>query len=107
MEQTTLQQRIEERATNKLLLTLKQAHDKELEIVSLLGVDGKNYQIYKPLLSVTLHNRANHYGERYDRITLHNDYTKELFNKLLPQYITLVTDEILRKIDEIEENYEI
>jgi hypothetical protein len=88
MEQTTLQQRIEERAKQNLLKDLLNASNDENVIMQKFGRDN-----YRPQIEANVH---------YNEIRLYNEYTKQLFEKLLPKYITMVTDEILQKIDEID-----
>lgn len=95
MEQTTLQQRIEERAHKRLLNLLHNIAIKEEEIANTLGKEN-----YEQRLHVTSH-YYQHMGG-YD-ISLVNDFAKDLFKKLLPNYIRLVTDELLQKIDAIED----
>lgn len=94
MEQTTLQQRIEERAKEKLLQDLKTASNKEWEIQKMLGEANYNRQIRVDEI----------YPDRYRKgeIRLANDFTNALFGKLLAKYISDVTDEILQKIDDID-----
>lgn len=92
MEQTTFQQRIEERAKNRLMKDLFAASEKLHDVGNFIGHD------FVPLLNVT-----SHYG--YDHkidYVLRNEGSKEIFNKLLPNYIRMVTDEILQKVDEID-----
>lgn len=99
MEQTTLQQRIEERARRKLLKDLYDAANKEREIAFLIDGCDTPMGMWDKKLNVT---------ERYDTynhktgIRINNDYSQIVFDALLPKYIQLVTDEILHKIDEID-----
>ena len=88
MEKTALEKRIEERATKRLLSALYDAYQKEQSLVYLIG---KEHYESKLLL--------------YDRdkeIYLKNDFTKEAFERLLPKYISIVTDELLSKVDEMQ-----
>lgn len=92
MEQSFLQQRIEERAKNKLLNDLVEAANKEAEISNIFR------DHFKPQLHAAWYFPS--YGNKY--IKLYNDLTQQLFDKMLPEYIQQVTDEILRKIDKID-----
>jgi hypothetical protein len=93
MEITTLQQRIEERAKQRLLQDLLQASEYLKMAASIIG---------KPLHDIL--NVGSYYSnyEHKTEIRLKNDAAQEIFNKLLPKYIGIITDEILQKIDEID-----
>lgn len=95
MEQTTLQQRIEERAKEKLLKDLLDAYMKEQSIKSFIN----NSDLFKAQLDV-----RHYYGRSHSRdtIEINGEFTEKIFNALLPKYIRQVTDEILQKIDEID-----
>lgn len=93
METTTLQQRIEERAAKKLIKDLYDAYQKELDIQRMINNEG--------LFSAQLRVRE-FYGRSYDRFEVGNEFTKKVFEHLLPRYIINATDEILKKIDEID-----
>jgi hypothetical protein len=93
MEQTTLQQRIEERAKTRLLKDLLDASNKEKEIAQQFGSDN-----FTPQLDVYFYYPT--YGNGY--IKLKNEFAQSLFEKLTPTYIKIVTDEILQKIDDID-----
>jgi hypothetical protein len=94
MEKVTLQLRIEERAKQRLWDDLVAASDKEKEIAQLFGSD-----LYKPQIDAWWYHST--YSRSKD-IRLGNEYTKKLFDDKLPVYIEIVTDELLRKIDEID-----
>lgn len=102
MEQTTLQKRIEERAEAKLLKDLYDAAQKEREIANMVNVTSpanpKHECAWEARLQVSRYTPS--YGSSY--IRLENEYSIKIFNLLLPNYITDGTDEILRKIDEID-----
>jgi hypothetical protein len=93
MEQTTLQERIEERAEKRLRKDLRKATDLQSEIRNIVGTS------YSKLLD------ASDYYDSFNNkttIRLNNDFTKDVFDALLPKYIQIVTDEILEKIDQID-----
>jgi len=94
MEQTTLQQRIEERAAWNLRNHLLTAYQKQCEIVSLIGKDN-----FPEILDV-----REMYASRYRKedIKFGNVKTEEIFNSMLPNFIKNETDELLKKIDEID-----
>jgi hypothetical protein len=94
MDQSTFQKRIEERAKQKLLKDLLKTCNDEISIMHTLGSTH-----YRPQLAARGH--FNSYNNTTS-IILDNDYTRELFDKLLPKYIESITDEILQKIDEID-----
>jgi transcription termination factor NusB len=92
MELTTLQDRIKERATQRLLKDLLQASEKLQQVDSLIGGELRNK------LDVRIH-----YSYRNkEEINLYGDSANEIFDRLLPNYVRMVTDEILKKIDEID-----
>jgi hypothetical protein len=94
MELKTLQQRIEERAEKRLLRDMLKAADLEREIQYIVGQEN-----YSSRLSVS------NYYDSYSNssgIRLNSDTDKEIFAARLPQYISDVTEEILKKIDEID-----
>ena len=93
MEQTTLQQRIEERAKQKLLKDLYDYAQREASVANYCGAR------FKPQLSMTMY-----YGNSYakDEYRITNDFTQQIFDEKLPVYIERITDEILNKIDEID-----
>lgn len=91
MEQTTFQKRIEEKAKQRLLKDLKIATDNLLAAERITGISfGKD----------TL--RVKEYYNYSNRSELKIDSGQEIFDSLLPKYITAVTDEILQKVDEID-----
>ena len=105
MEQTTLQQRIEQRAKQQLevdLIALSNLIDNNrlLRGTSHLGFpcidDGRTIP---QLLNADYSNEP--FGSRnYPRIK--GDYAKKLFDYWLPIYIQETTDEILSRIDQID-----
>jgi hypothetical protein len=97
MEQTTLQYRIEERAKRRLEKDLLKAADKQQELIGLIG---KNH--FPEVLNV--YSYYDEYAEAGNKqqIVMKGDKTKEIFDSLLPNYIRMVTDEILEKIDQID-----
>lgn len=100
MQQTTLQQRINERAEKKLLQDLRDATNKEQEVARLVN---RGKQIGEELLYTPRLEVKDHYGySNHTEIRMYNDYSQKVFDLLLPFYIKDVTDEILRKIDEID-----
>ena len=76
-----------------------------LEIKDLLIASGAEDQIRLLLGPVnyqkTIYVRELH-GSYSNGIKIENDYAQELFEKLLPIYITRVTDEILGQIDQMQ-----
>lgn len=94
MGKTELEKKIEERATKKLLLDLRDAYEKEQSLANLIG---KEY--YDTKLEVF--NRYSSCG-RKEEILLKNDFTEGVFERLLPSYVATVTDELLSKVDEIQ-----
>lgn len=95
MEQTTLQQRIEERAEEQLLQDLKEIADKEFTVSNFIG-----RELYPQRLNI--HTVYPQYGDGKERILIKNEFTQTVFEAALPRYIKNVTDDILRKIDEID-----
>jgi hypothetical protein len=93
MENNTFQKRIEEKASTRLLNDLLGASIELNRVGDLIGHD------FKPLLNVS--SRYMSYSNK-NEVSLLNDSSKEIFNQLLPRYISSVTDEILRKVDEID-----
>lgn len=100
MEQTTLQQRINERATKRLLKDLEDATNKEVEIARLINIHRDKPDKYPTKLDAR--NHFSEYGNPKNQTKIYNEYTQEVFDTLLPKYISIVTDEILQKIDEID-----
>jgi len=94
MEQTTLQQCIEERAAKRLLEDLYSACEKQNEIIAIIGQE--NFP--KTLRVSKTYNSYNHKTQ----IELKDTKAEEIYKSLLPKYITMVTDEVLHKIDEID-----
>lgn len=103
MEITTLQQRIEERAKERLLKDLYDAAQKEASIANLVNaLDGNvpnDLHVWQKKLSV-----RELYGGSYSKagIIIENEYSQKIFDTLLPKYIAETTDELLNKIDEID-----
>lgn len=94
MEQTTFQKRIEEKARRRLLKDLLKASDKlNNEIGYLIEYD------FKPILDVSEHYNS---WDNQTRTRINNESSQAIFDKLLPKYISQVTDEILKKVDEID-----
>lgn len=93
MDQTTLQQRIEAKAAQKLLRDLLTATEKQAEIISMLGEEN---------FPRVLNARTCYDYQNRSRIELHSVKTQEVFDSLLPKYISLVTDDILEKIGQID-----
>lgn len=94
MEQTFLQQRIEERAKNRLKKDLVEATEKEMEVASRFG-----QELFKPQLDARWHYSS---YDSHKEIRFYNDKTKELFDQMLPRYVQMITDEILQQIDQID-----
>jgi len=95
MEQTTLQQRIEERAKQRLLKDLLEAANKEREISALVGKE-------RFPCKLAIRSYYSSYSTPRDQIIIDDEFSQNIFNSLLPNYISTVTEEILRKIDEID-----
>lgn len=100
MEQTTLQQRIEERAIRRLLKDLLDACEKEKSISNFINIHRDKDELFPTKLDVQIH--YSQYSNPHNQIKIGNEYSQKVFDTLLPKYITLVTDEILQKIDEID-----
>lgn len=94
MEKTFLEQRIEERAT---ILAHKEIYEAFLKEQYLQNLIGQEY--YKKHLLVFC--RFKDYAGK-EVIELGNDFTKELFGRVLPRYIKIVTDEILDQVDQVK-----
>lgn len=90
MEQTTFQKRIEEKAKQRLLTDLYNASVKLDQVGSLIGHD------FSKTLKVDAYTNYS-YKTEYNL-----KYGQEIFDKLLPRYISNVTEEILKKVDEID-----
>jgi hypothetical protein len=88
MENVTFQQRIEEKAKARLLKDLWEASQKLQDVGSLIG--HKFDMLYV--------------RQYYDssRTEYKIEQGQHIFNSLLPKYISQVTDEILKKVDEID-----
>lgn len=97
MEQTTLQQRIEERAKKRLLKDLFDAANKEAEISFLIGTE-----YYPRKLNVISYYDTYATAGQKEKILIKDEFSQKVFDSLLPDYITQITDEILLKIDEID-----
>lgn len=89
MEQTTFQQRIEEKAKQRLLKDMYEWSEKLDQVEKAIG---HRFDI----LDVSRRYGYNHNYEYHIREGQH------IFDKLLPEYIGQVTDEILKKVDEID-----
>ena len=89
MENVTFQQRIEEKAKARLLKDLYDSSKQLEEVGSLIG---HKFDI----LLVTAYQNFS-YKTEYNIVK-----GKEIFERLLPKYISQVTDEILKKVDEID-----
>lgn len=89
MEQTTFQRRIERKAEQRLLKDMYQWSQKLQEVEQAIGHD------FDILYVTEDYNYSN-------RLEYNIRKGKEIFDRLLPQYITKVTDEILQKVDEID-----
>ena len=94
MEMITLQQRIEARAEKRLLEDLLKMTGLQYQIKMVVG------DSYPGSLDASEY--YNDYTNPKRRIRLNNDYTKRLFDELMPKYVAIITDEILQKIDEID-----
>lgn len=92
MEQIILQQRIEERAKQRLLKDLLTASNHEYGIINIVGDEN-----YKRTIMV-----RELFGKYEKGIKIEGEATQALFDKLLPRYIVKITDEILGQIDQIE-----
>lgn len=95
MEQTTLQKRIEQRADKKLREDLLKAANMQKQIQYIVGEEN-----YAGILYVRDRSYAAYPSDKLPGIE--NTKTQDIYDKLLPRYIREVTDEILRKIDEID-----
>ncbi|MBA3706599.1 MAG: hypothetical protein H0W84_12085 [Bacteroidetes bacterium] len=89
INQTSLQQRIEERARQKLLKALYDATEKEKSIVDFIGEN-----TYEPRLNVRDVSHRQYSGR--EKFQIANEFSQAVFDKLLPKYISNVTDEWLK-----------
>jgi hypothetical protein len=94
MELKTLQQRIEERAETRLKNDLLKAASLERDIQAIVGKE-----LYPSKLSVSSY--YDNYNNSYS-VRLSSEADIEIYTALLPKYIADVTEEILKKIDEID-----
>lgn len=92
MEQTTFQQRIEERAMQRLEKDLLKWSNDLHSIAYAIGREDLKQILYASSRYDSYNNKS--------YIVIHHG--QEIFDKLLPQYIAQVTDEILQKVDEID-----
>lgn len=94
MEQTTLQQRIEQRAAIALKNDLMAAYNLQTQIRNLLGEEN-----YPSVIDVKDRSYMK-YGDKSPEP--YNERAQKIYETLLPAYVSKITDEILHKIDEID-----
>lgn len=95
MELMTLQQLIEERAKQRLLKDLYDARNKQEQIIFLIGKEDF------PAV-IEMREYYSEYQTPKTQIQITGEKTQEIFKRLLPKYVSDVTNEILQRLDEVE-----